>query len=177
MKKRNKTKVLIVFLAVIILIITSCFIFTIFKLQRVKEKKSNFKIEYTKINKVNPIKAGNYDPTSKATITNKGLSLDMSFDLYSPNDEITYNVTIKNIGDIKGKIVNVIAVPDYSNDDNAAKLIDPVTVTTTDVVGKELSPGDEINMQITVSYPITKNKVNPVNVPYQLSLLTTTLTS
>ena len=108
MKRKNKTKSLIVILAVIILIITLCFLYTIFKFEKLKEKKSDFRIEYTNISKINPIKAGNFDPVGRASITNKGLSLDMSFDLYSPNDEITYNVTVKNIGDIKGKIVNIV---------------------------------------------------------------------
>ncbi len=177
MKRKNKTKSLIVILVVIILIITLCFLYTIFKLEKLKEKKSDFRIEYTNISKINPIKAGNFDPVGRASITNKGLSLDMSFDLYSPNDEITYNVTVKNIGDIKGKIVNVVAVPDYDNDDNALKLISPAVVTTSDIVGRELAPGEDVTLKITVSYPKVNGKAYPINIPYQLSLLTKTLSS
>ena len=174
MKRKNKTKSLIVILAVIILIITLCFLYTIFKFEKLKEKKSDFRIEYTNISKINPIKAGNFDPVGRASITNKGLSLDMSFDLYSPNDEITYNVTVKNIGDIKGKIVNVVAVPDYAND---LKLISPAVVTTSDIVGRELAPGEDVTLKITVSYPKVNGRAYPINIPYQLSLLTKTLSS
>ena len=171
MKIRNKAKSLIVALAVIILIITVCFVYLIFKYEKLKEIKTDFRIEFTNINKVNPIKAGKFEPTSKINITNHGESLDMSFDLYTPNDEITYTATIKNIGDIKGKIINVISSPDYLNDDNSRKLIYPVKVSVSNVTGKELAPGEETELKITVSYPKVKGKANPVNVPYQLTII------
>ena len=95
----------------------------------------------------------------------------MSFDLYTPNDEITYTATIKNIGDIKGKIINVIASPDYLNDDNLYKLIYPIKINVSSVIGTELAPGEETELKITVSYPKIKGKINPVNVPYQLTII------
>jgi len=174
MKRKNKTKILIIILVIIILIITLCFLYTLFKLETLRMKKSNFKIEYTNINKINPIKAGNFEPIGKASITNNGLSLNMSFDLYSPNDEITYDVTIKNTGDIKGKIVNVIEVPDYATNDNIYKLIYPATISTSNIIGEELAPGEEVIMKVTASYSKVNGKTNPINIPYQLSLLTTT---
>lgn len=172
--KKNKSKALIIILSILVLVIAICFMVLMLKYRQTEELKSNFRIEFLKVNKLNPMKAGDFSPTSEATITNNGLSLDMSFDLYTPNDEITYDVTIKNTGDIKGKIVNIISNPDYTNDDNAAKSIFPVTITQTNIVGKELSPGEETDLKITVTYPNIKGNYNAINIPYQLSLLVTT---
>ncbi|MBQ6477114.1 MAG: hypothetical protein IJI43_01575 [Bacilli bacterium] len=168
---RNKAKILVIILSVLILIIAICFVYLIFKYQKLKEAKTDFRIEFTHTDKVNPIKAGKFEPTSKMNITNHGQTLDMSFDLYTPNDEITYTATIKNIGDIKGKIINVIASPDYLNDDNLYKLIYPIKINVSSVIGTELAPGEETELKITVSYPKIKGKINPVNVPYQLTII------
>lgn len=166
--KNNK---LIITLCISLIIITLAFIIAIVKLSIVKNEKADYKIEFISTNKLNPIQAGKYNPTSNATITNNGLSLDLSFDLYTPNDEITYTATIKNIGDIKGKIINVIASPDYLNDDNLYKLIYPIKINVSSVIGTELAPGEETELKITVSYPKIKGKINPVNVPYQLTII------
>ena len=107
MKTRNKTKKLLLSFVVIILLLTLSFIILAIKYTNLKNSKSMYKVEIIKVDKLNPIKAGTNNPTSNANIINSGETLALSFDLYTPNDEITYVATVKNIGDIKAKIIDV----------------------------------------------------------------------
>ena len=167
--KNNK---LIITLCISLIIIALAFIIAIVKLSIVTKEKSDYKIEFISTNKLNPIQAGKYNPTSNATITNNGLSLDLSFDLYTPNDEITYLVKIKNTGKVKGKIVNIVSVPDYFHDDNTIRTIAPAKVVMNSVIGKELSPGESITLKITAVYEYTNKVRQAINIPVELSLLT-----
>ena len=167
-----KNKTLVITLCISIIIVTIAFTISIVKLSQVTKEKSNYKIEFISTNKLNPIQAGKYTPTSNATITNDGLSIDLSFDLYTPNDEITYLIKIKNTGKIDGKIVDLIAVPDYFNDDNTKRMIAPATVTTNDIRGRELSPKEEITLKVTATYNYNKNSHQAINIPLQFSLIT-----
>ncbi len=167
-----KNKQIIITLCISLIIITIAFTIAIVKLSMVTREKSDYKIEFVSTNKLNPIQAGKYNPTSTATITNNGMSLDLSFDLYTPNDEITYLIKIKNTGKIKGKIVNVIAVPDYFNDDNARRTIYPAKVEINNITGKELDATDETTLKVTAQYQYTKIHRQAINIPIQLSLIT-----
>ncbi len=167
--KNNK---LIITLCISLIIITLAFVIAIVKLSLVTKEKSNYKIEFISTNKLNPIRAGKYNPTSTATITNNGLSMDLSFDLYTPNDEITYLIKIKNTGKIKGKIINIISVPDYFNDDNVIRTIAPAKVVMNNVTGKELNPSEEVTLKVTATYQYTKKSRQAINIPIQLSLIT-----
>ena len=124
------------------------------------------------MNKLNPIQAGKYSPTSNATITNNGLSVDLSFDLYTPNDEITYLLKIKNVGKITGKIVNIISVPDYFNDENTKLTIAPAIVEINNIAGKVLEPNEETTLKITATYKYRNGRSQAINIPIQISILT-----
>ncbi len=168
----KNSKKLIITLCISVIIITIAFTIAAVKLSQVTKEKTNYKIEFISTNKLNPIKAGNYNPTSNATITNNGLSMDLSFDLYTLNDEITYLIKIKNTGKIKGKIVNVVSVPDYFNNDNTRRSILPAEIQINNITGKELSPNDEITLKVTATYKYNNIRSQAINIPLQLSLLT-----
>ncbi len=167
-----KNKKLVITLCISLIIVTLAFAISIIKLSSVIKEKSQYKIEFISMNKLNPIQAGKYSPTSNATITNNGLSVDLSFDLYTPNDEITYLIKIKNTGKVAGKITNLIALPDYFNDDNTRLTIAPATIDINNIIGKELSPNEETTLKVTARYNYTKKKLQAINIPIQLSLLT-----
>ena len=167
-----KNKRLIIILCISVLIITLAFTIAIVKLAKVTKEKTDFKIEFISMNKLNPIQAGKYSPTSNATITNNGLSVDLSFDLYTPNDEITYLLKIKNVGKIKGKIINVISVPDYFNDENTKLTIAPATIEINNITGKVLEPNEEITLKITATYNHRNTRSQAINIPIQISILT-----
>ena len=115
--KKKKIKInkniLLYSLLVALILVSSCLVLSLNRYNHIKEDSNTFKIEFVNVEKLNPIQAGNFSPTSTETITNNGLTLDMSFDLYTPNDEITYVATIKNTSKTKVKIVNIIRQPDY----------------------------------------------------------------
>ena len=50
-------------------------------------------------------------------------------------------------------------------------MIYPIKINVSSVIGTELAPGEETELKITVSYPKIKGKINPVNVPYQLTII------
>ena len=173
MKTRNKNKRIVKYFGIIVLLLTLSFILLAYKYQKLKISKSMYKVEIIKVEKLNPIKAGINTPTSKAKTINSAQTLDLSFDLYTPNDEITYVATIKNIGDIKSKIINVIVLPDYIEDDNSKKLIYPAELTINDISGKVLEPGEQTTLKVTVTYKKTSSTNNLViNIPCQISILT-----
>ena len=72
------------------------------------------------------------------------------YKLYVTNDQITYNAVIKNKGTFKVKVLDLLESPNLSTDLN--KLITPVTITYSDVVDKELEPGEELDVKIVVTY-------------------------
>ena len=175
-KKKKKIKInkniLINSLLVALILVSTCLILSMNRYNTLKEDKGVFKIEFVNVEKLNPIQAGAFSPTSNATIINNGLSLDMSFDLYTPNDEITYVATIKNTSKTKGKIVNIIRQPDYLNDQSSIDRIYPCKITMNNIVGKILNPEDEVKLNITANYQNSNRKSRGINIPYEISILT-----
>ncbi len=175
-KKKNKFKInkniLINSLLIALVLVSSCLILSINRYNQLKEDKKDFKIEFVNVEKLNPIQAGSFSPTSSATITNNGLSLNMSFDLYTPNDEITYIAKIKNTSKTKGKIVNIIRQPDYLNDQTSIDRIYPCKITMNNIIGKTLNPGEEVKLNITANYQNSNKKSKGINIPYEISILT-----
>ena len=173
-KKKNiiNKNILIDSLLVALILVSSCLILSIDRYNNIKSESSNFKIEFTNVEKLNPIQAGAFSPTSTETIINNGLSLDMSFDLYTPNDEITYVATIKNTSKTKGKIVNIIRQPDYLNDQSSIDKIYPCKISMNNIIGKVLNPGEEVKLNITANYQPSNIKSKGINIPYEISILT-----
>ena len=148
-KNKKKNQMLVTALSIGIIIITLCFLVLLMEYNELKAGASSFKIEITKIERMTPIKAGTISPKSNESITDNGLSLDMSVNLYHPNDEITYIVTVKNTSDIKGKIVNIISQPDYIDNEKYLLDIYPAKVVMNNISGKILSPGESATIKIT----------------------------
>ena len=175
-KKKKKIKInkniLINSLIIALILVSSCLVLSIDRYNNIKEETSNFKIEFVNVDKLNPIQAGTFAPTSTDTIINNGLSIDMSFDLYTPNDEITYVATIKNTSKTKGKIINIIRQPDYLNDQSSIDKIYPCKITMNNINGKILNPGEEVKLNITANYQPSNVKSKGINIPYEISILT-----
>ena len=172
-KNKKKNQMLVTILSIGIIIITLCFLILLIKYDTLKNGASSFKIEVTKVERMTPIKAGNISPKSNESITDNGLSVDMSVDLYTPNDEITYIITIKNTSDIRGKIVNIISQPDYIDNEKYLLDIYPAKVVMNNLSGKALSPGESTTLKITYTYGYIESEThNAINIPYKISLLT-----
>ena len=90
----------------------------------------------------------------------------------NPKDELAYEITIKNTGDIPAKIIKIISSPDYIKDGKISSLIEPVRITHTEINNKTLFPDEQIKVKLLVTYNMT-NEVKPMIIPYQLTVLAT----
>lgn len=171
MKKISIRNLIIALLCVTVICMAIGFSILSVKLDKLKKKEEKFLVVFTKVKEDTSVKGGVKTPVGENSITNKGHTVNMKFTLYTPQDELAYNLVVKNKGTIDAEIIDLIAVPDYRNDSDDKNSINPVTVTTTDVKGKVLAPGEETIVKVVVIY---KPSLKPTTkkIPYQLSLLT-----
>ena len=150
MKKFGVKNIIIVFLCLTIIFLCVGFALLSKELENVKNKKHEYDVVFESIEKVNSVKGGTYEPVSEAVIVKEGKEIDFKYKLYVTNDEITYNVVIKNNGTYKVKVLDLLESPNLSTGLN--KLITPVTITYSDIIDKELEPGEKLDLKIVVTY-------------------------
>lgn len=141
------------------------------ELEKGKVESPKYSVEFTKASKKTPIQGGIKSPTASSSITNSNQTINMEFNLYAPRDEISYKILIKNTGNIKAEIVNLVEKPDYIINYQEALSIYPVKISHNDITGKVLQPGEEIELNIIATFDVTAQPVD-VKVPYQLSIIT-----
>lgn len=161
---------------IITLCITIVFMATGFALlsMQLDENTNNKAIHDTSfvtINPRTPVQGGQKVPTSTASITNSGQTVNFEFLLYAPSDEISYRITIKNQGTIDAEIINLVEYPDYLNNSSASQSIYPVEVKHNNIIGKVLSPGEETELNVAATFNY-KGLPNTIKVPYQITLIT-----
>ena len=150
MKKINLKKNIIVVFVVTIIILSLGFIFVSLKYNELLTKDNTFNFEFTKVKKINSIKGSSKEPKGNIEIIKNSKILDMSFNMFNPNDEIVYEITIKNTGNNSIEINNLIMSPDYIND--SKKEITPVEMTITEIEKKILEPNEDIIVKLKVVY-------------------------
>lgn len=141
---------------------------------QLEKKNSNIPIHdvsFTNINPRTPVQGGQKTPSAIVNITNSSQTINFKFNLYSPTDEISYRITIKNKGTIDAEIVSLIEYPDYINDVSSAKKIYPVEVKHNNIIGKVLAPGEETELNVAATFNY-KELPKVMTVPYQITLLT-----
>lgn len=173
MKKNiNIRNIIIVMLCITIIFMGIGFAFLASKLEEANNTQDSFDVIITKVEAQTSIKGGNVDPTATKELTDDGKSVKFNFNLHSPKDELAYEITIKNTGNIPAKIIRLISSPDYINNSKLKVSIEPVVITHTDLANKTLNPEETITVKLLASYSMTNN-VKPVNVPYQITVLAT----
>lgn len=170
MKKLVKNKNLIIMMLCITIILLSIG-FTLISMRLANQEENMYDVEIVNIQQGTAIRGGTTLPTGEASITNNGKTADFTFQLSTPNDMLTYIITIKNNGNLKAKIDGLAESPDYLNDNNQANSILPVIVKHNDIVNQELNPGEEINLTITVEFA-SSGQTTKRTVPYEISILT-----
>ena len=150
MKKFGVKNIIIVFLCLTIIFLCVGFALLSKELENVKNEKHEYDVVFESIEKVNSVKGGTYEPVSEAVIVKEGKEIDFKYKLYVTNDEITYNVVIKNNGTYKVKVLDLLESPNLSTGLN--KLITPVTITYSDIIDKELEPDEKLDLKIVVTY-------------------------
>lgn len=165
----------IIILCITIICMGIGFIVLSMELEKKKNEKALFDMSFVSYAKVSSTKGGTVNPTGKLEIIDSGKVLDMSFTLNTAHDELIYNVVIKNNGTMTAEIVDLIASPDYISK-GFNSLIEPVTITTNDLRGRELSPGEEVELKIALYYnPSTMKGKRTID--FRLGLITRAIES
>lgn len=173
MKKINIRNLIITLLCITVIFLAVGYSILAVQLDNYKNKHDTFNVVFTNIKEDTIVKGGIEEPKGKTSINNDGHTIDMDFTISNPKDEISYIVNIKNNGTLKAKIIDIISSPDYMNDKIAINSIQPVTITKTDISGKILEPKEEATFKVVVIY--NNNTVGIKNIPYKLSLITTSV--
>lgn len=134
------------------------------------DKIDSFDVSFSDVRKTSSVRGTDLEPYGNIDITNSGLELDMSFVLNGGNDELSYIATIKNNGTLPAEIVDVIESPDY-REDSFKKSIFPVSISISDIKGKIIPPGDDVELKIVVYYTPSSSLNSPKSIPLKLGLL------
>lgn len=161
---------IIIILCVTIIIMTIGFIILSVKLQNKNSEVNKFNVVFSSVKKDSSTKGGDIEPQGMVDVKANGKELDMNFTLNYFHDEISYIVKVKNEGTVSAIIVDLLESPNYK-DVKFNSLIDPVTISYNDIVGRELKPQEELELKITIYYnPSTISGSRNFN--YKLGLIT-----
>ena len=103
---------IIIVLCVTIILLGTGFSYISMQLERLNSKKPSYNVLITKVEQLTPIKGGFKNPTSAYNISNNGQTINFSFNLFAPRDEISYKITIENTGTIDAEFIKLIEIPD-----------------------------------------------------------------
>ncbi len=161
----------IVILCITIIFLGVGFIALSVELKKEKDEVSSFDVSFVKIAKTSSVKGSNVAPDGTYEIINGGKELNMQFTMNSIHDELLYLVTIQNKGNLPAEIVDIIESPDYSLP-VFKKMINPVSITLSNVKGKILPAGEEMDLKISVYYNPSTLEVAKKVIPYRIGLIT-----
>ncbi|MBR2678673.1 MAG: hypothetical protein IKE63_04570 [Bacilli bacterium] len=162
---------IIIVLCVTIILMAIGFIAISIELKTYRDKEESFNVVFRDISKQSSVKGSSKEPLSEVSIDSSGKIINMKFSLFAAHDELTYKAIIKNNGTLPAKIVKVLRNPDYDME-AYKKLIHPVTITTSDIEGKSLSPGEELEYKMVIYYNPSINNNVPKNFSYNIALIT-----
>ena len=162
---------IIIILCITIICMSIGFIILSIELKKTKDNYPVMDIAFTNVVMSSSVKGSDKEPMGKVDIMKDGLSLDMVFTMNSIYDELVYVATIKNHGNVPVEIVDILESPNY-NDHSFKDLISPVTISLSDIKGKIVPEGEEIDLKIKVYYAPGKDTSVKKSFPYKLGLLT-----
>ncbi len=170
MKKISIRNLIITLLCITVIFMAIGFIVMSQKFENIKKEEKTYDVVFTKIKEETSVKGGKNTPRCKNELQYQNHKINMNCTLYQPLDEVTYTAVIKNQGNLKAEIIDIIKSPDYLKE-NLKKSISPVVIKTTEVSGKILEPEEEINVKIVMAYQQTNN-IKTIEFPYELTLIT-----
>ncbi len=160
----------IIMLCITIICMGIGFIVLSVKYKSETEKISSFNVSFSDVRKSSSVRGSDIEPYGNIDITNNGLELEMNFVLNSSYDELSYVATIRNNGTMPAEIVDVLESPNYMND-NYKKSISPVSVSISDIKGKIIPAGDDIELKVVVYYNPSSVPNSKKVIPLKLSIL------
>ena len=142
---------IIIVLCITIICMGIGFIILSMAFKKEKESISSFDVVFSDVQTIAFVKGSDIEPSGKIEVIEGGRELDMTFTLNSVHDEASSVVTIRNNGTLPAEIVDVFTSPDYSIE-TYQKLISPVTLTFSDLKGKIIPPGEEMELKVVAYY-------------------------
>ena len=124
------------------------------KVDLVKSEEKVFDVAFIGVRQITSIKGGVFDPSGELTIDTEGKLLHMDFTMYQEHDEIDYEITLENKGNVDASIVKLLMSPDYEEKSVAEDIL-PISISISDISGKILEPGEEATVKLTVVYNST----------------------
>ena len=143
--------IVIVMLCITVIAMATGYIILSLKLESVRNETSTFKVSFSNIKKVSSIKGGTKEPLGELSIDSTGKIISMNFILYNNHDEIDYEITVKNEGNMNASLMDLILTPDFE-DTSIMKLYHPVSLTVSKIGGRILEPGEEATIQLSIFY-------------------------
>lgn len=175
MKKTvNIRNLIIIMLCITIICMGIGFAYLSVVLETKNKEEHILDVSITKITEGTPIKGGMASPIGNKKLKNSNKTVDFNFTLFTPRDELTYTITIKNTGTLDAKIEDIVTCPNYLGDETTKMSIYPVTITHNDLSGKTLEPDEELQIELVVLYT-PKNNIGQVTIPYQMTVVASTL--
>lgn len=153
-KKDNGKNIVIITLCSTIIVMAIGFIALSIKIDHVNSEEKVFDVAFIGVRQISSIKGGVYDPNGELTIDTEGKILHMDFTMYEEHDEIDYEITLENKGNVDASIVKLLMSPDFE-EKSVAKDILPISISISDISGKILEPGEEATVKLTVIYNST----------------------
>ena len=110
-----------------------------------------YSVIFDKVKKLSSVKGSNTEPKGIVKISENQSEIEMNITMNSVHDELSYIATIENNSTVPIEIVDIMESPDYKLD-SFKKLINPVTVTLSDVKGKVIKPNETLDLKIVFYY-------------------------
>ena len=171
MKKILDTKNnIIIVLCVTTILMTIGFIIIAINYKNKVSKSNSYNIAFTKVTKSSSIKGGSKDPTADVKILENSNEVNMKVTLNSIHDELSYTITITNKGTLPVEILDIMESPDYKLE-SFKNIINPITISLTDIKGKIIKPNDTIDIKV-VFYYNPGNTNTPKTFDYKIGLIT-----
>ena len=167
-KMINMRNSVIVILCITIIFMAIGFIVTSTNYTK-NSKDISYDVSFTNIKKLSSVKGSNKEPSAKVKINDNSSIIEMNVTMNSPHDELSYIATIENNGNVPIEIVDVIESPDY-NMNSLKNLINPVSITLSDIEGRIIKPNEELDLKI-VFYYNSENK-GTKTFDYKIGLIT-----
>ena len=171
-KLKNIKTIIIVLLSITVIFMGIGFMFLSMKLDQETKKERKYDVVITNVKTLTSIQGGETPPTSTRKIINEEKTIKFDFVLNSPKDELAYNITLKNIGNLPAKIIKLISTTDYINNTIQKLDIEPVTITVTELENKILEPEEKIDIKVIVKRNVS-NIETELHIPYELTVLAT----
>lgn len=136
-------------------------------------KKNNedisYNVSFIDIKKSSSVKGSNKEPTGKVKINDSQSKIEMQITMNAPHDELSYITTIENKGSVPVEILDVMESPDY-NLSSIKSIIDPVTITLSDIKGKIIPPHETLKLKVVFYYNSGNKGIKTFD--YKIGLIT-----